>query len=112
LGKLAAGNVDGSVFIYDTTSKGYKFIKSNLDNSKTEVIDLQWDPLSDNYLLVAYKNGAIKLLDTDSGQDVFVYEVSPTGVSAIRWVANVPGEFLSADARTGIVKMWNVSQKY
>ncbi len=51
---LAVGCEDGSIILYDITSKGMKTIKTE---TKELVSDLQWDPLSDNYLLVAHKNG-------------------------------------------------------
>ena len=35
-----------------------------------------------------------------------------TGVTAISWVSTIPGGFITTDARSGIIRIWNVSQKY
>jgi WD40 repeat protein len=56
--KIAVGCDDGSVYIYDVTSKQVKHLKPS-EGKGDVVTDLQWDPLSTNYLLVAYKSGKL-----------------------------------------------------
>lgn len=107
------------------------------------MVDLQWDPRSDHYLLVAYKDGAarcrpplhccsqniagsIKLWDAESDTDLMTYEKQAggerprhfpalltlrAGVSAVRWIPSQPGGFLTTDSKTGLIRLWNVSNR-
>lgn len=37
---------------------------------------------------------------------------TPTAVSCIVAMPNQPGNFLTGDARSGVIRLWNVSQQY
>lgn len=76
------------------------------------VIDLKFDPHSQSYLLIAYKNGRILLGDTDSNRIISIFSRQSGRVSALQWIPHIPGGFLSTDARAGILRIWSVSQMY
>ncbi len=57
------------------------------------------------------ENEGIKLFDTQTLKEVFVYEKETVPISAVRWIPGVPGGFISADTKSGILKVWNVSQR-
>ena len=43
------------------------------------VVDLQWDPLSNNYLLVAYADGIMALVDAEAAKVVHEFDPAPLG---------------------------------
>ncbi|KAF4758860.1 WD repeat-containing protein 17, partial [Perkinsus olseni] len=83
----------------------------------TPVVDLAWDPLSTYYILVAYGNGEIVLLDTsDSGLAVEScrFDAAAAPIRSVVWQCGSrgPGSFLTAggDGST-VLQLWNVSKK-
>ena len=105
LNKLCFGNLDGSISVF-TSGKSYvKEVFSTLDGLKDHegkyrqdcVTDLQWDPLSTDFVLVATESGTLRLIDTERQIIVMGYKL-PKGETNIRkfcWVTNAPGMFLS-----------------
>jgi hypothetical protein len=73
---------------------------------------MQWDPLSNTYLLVTYADGFMSVLDTDSGSVVTDFPRATVDVSMGLWIRNVPGTFATVNERSPVITMWNVSQKY
>lgn len=86
--------------------------KKKVTPSSSGVVDLQWDTLSTIYLLVAYKDSSMCLWDIESQSVVHRFEKEGAGVNSIVWIASAPGNFGTVNARTGIMRIWNVSQKH
>ena len=64
---LAAGHIDSSITIYNSASQSAHRIKcadSKFGSHTDGVVDLQWDPLSDQYLIAAFGSGLMGLFDT------------------------------------------------
>lgn len=110
VGTWAAGTMDGCVLVGALDDKRQtRFQPPSL--GKQEIAELQWDPLSETYLLVANVQGAMVLFDVQSGTELTVFERPAGGLSAIGFVPGEPGNFVTAGAKTGIMWRWNVSQK-
>ncbi|KAF4736965.1 WD repeat-containing protein 17 [Perkinsus olseni] len=83
----------------------------------TPVVDLAWDPLSTCYILAAYGNGEIVLLDT-SGSGLTVescrFDASAAPIRSVLWQCGSrgPGSFLTAGGdRSTVLQLWNVSKR-
>lgn len=76
-----------------------------------DVVDLQWDPLSSVYILVAYKNGSIALWDADMEDELQRFDRKGAGLRALVWMPWSPGSFASVESRTSVMRIWNVSQR-
>lgn len=116
-GQLALGCSNGYVYLLESKKKAQpahlpdrrpKIL--NTANRTVAVVDLKWDLLSSIYLLVAYEN-FVSLWDTQAGSEMHAFEKQGIGISSIAWMAWTSGNFLTTNARTGVVKVWNVSQK-
>ena len=101
-GKVAFGHKDGSLSFVEPGKKVQKHIlKSEMpeENGDDEPVQmLEWDSLSIDYLLVAYKNkSGIKLLDTESYTIIMNFKLPSAAarISGFSWVSNVPGMFVS-----------------
>lgn len=92
-GRFATGDAAGLVVVVDTETKSSKLLK--MDKAEA-VMDIQWDPLSDNYVLIAYRNGNIRLFDADTEKEMQAYEVQMGGISSLRWIPSNPGTTLDA----------------
>ena len=74
--------------------------------------DAQWDPLSDGYLLAGMVSGAMHMYDVDSKQSLQTFEQNTiAGLTMIAWIPGVPGDFVTATDKTGVLRVWNVSQR-
>ncbi|KAK2963213.1 putative WD repeat protein 17 [Blattamonas nauphoetae] len=72
------------------------------------------DPLSPNFLLVALDSGYMSLFDVTQANDqeeIAQFDRESGGINDICWIPWEPGSFVTASARAGILKFWNVSQK-
>lgn len=71
-GVFAVGLDDGTMYIArGSSSRSCKRVPTEV---KSEVVDLQWDPLSDDYLIVVFKNGVKELWDMNRLARVNAYE--------------------------------------
>jgi len=110
---LAAGHADCSITIYNSASQSPHRIKcadSKYGGHTDGVVDLQWDPLSDNYLIAAFGSGLMGLFDTDKQVQVRAFDKSPGGCRCLEWLPTSPGSFVAASDKHGSVRQWNVSQ--
>jgi WD40 repeat protein len=89
----------------------------NLSNNKTSKIQTQqpvteaaWDPRSENYILVAQKDGKISLYDVETLKEMSVFTRHSGGLRALAWVPEIPGGFVTVSERNGVIRLWNVSQ--
>ncbi|KAL9656103.1 hypothetical protein ABK040_007721 [Willaertia magna] len=99
------------IFIIDSKKKK---VLNKYKYSEYKVVDFQWDPLSNSYLLCSYENGQSVLYDVEAkDNDLFKvrqFEKSGAGISCVLWIRKEPGNFLTCDVRAGVVRFWNVSQ--
>ena len=82
--------------------------------------EARWDPLSDNYLIVALRSGTMRLYDTtgyarsdgtnNAPKPAMSFDRAVGGVRALAWVPGAPGDFVTVSATAGGVRLWNVSQ--
>ena len=109
--KVAVACSGGKVYVFDMASKNsYKLFDSS-QSSPAEVVDLEWDKLSSQYLLIAYDHW-MQLWDATSSYSLIQsFDRQSTKVTSICWLDWAPGSFLSANEKTGILKMWNASSK-
>lgn len=84
----------------------------NEGGGRGAVIDVQWDPLSDQYCLVAYKSGHMTMFDMEREAAVQQFEPQPMGLTGVAWMRWSPGSFATVDSASGVMKVWNVSQRY
>lgn len=101
-GSLAAA-VHSTVHFFDPNGKHTKL---QLD---TEVLAVKFDPLSETYMLIAFKDGRINLFDTDSKEQLHSFAKQP-GLSHICWIPGAPGSFITAASKSTVLRVWNVSQ--
>ena len=86
---LAAGHEDCSISIYNTADQASHRIKcfdSKFGGHTGGVVDLQWDPLSDNYLIAAFGSGQIALFDARKKEHVRSFDKSPGGCRCLEWL--------------------------
>nr|XP_039264447.1 WD repeat-containing protein 17-like [Styela clava] len=108
---IAFGHHDGSISLI---IQGKRRILKSADNDETEdpVVVLSWDPLSNDYLLVANKLTGIRLIDTNSGSVISNFFLPSRAVSTccFSWINSAPGMFLTGDKETGTLRLWTVGQ--
>mmetsp|Transcript_83429 Transcript_83429/g.131776 ORF Transcript_83429/g.131776 Transcript_83429/m.131776 type:complete len:1252 (+) Transcript_83429:88-3843(+) len=111
-GKLLCGVADGSVIFYDMAGAKPKqtTLIGKSKTTKDAVSDAQWDPLSESFCLVAFKDGGMSLYDASTLQELTVFDKQPQGIRSIAFVRSQPGNFLTVSDRIGVIKVWNVSQ--
>ena len=102
IGKIAFGHKDGSLSFVNHGHKPHKQVlrPENLDEEGDEdsVQVLQWDSLSPDFLLVAYKKRTgIRLIDTESIQIIMNFKLPSAAakISGFSWIDNAPGMFVS-----------------
>ena len=105
---FALGCSNGIVFLHRPSDKSHKVLL--VKDRTAAVCDVQWDRLSASvYLLVAYYS-FISLWDADAAVELHVFDKQP-GVTSIAFLDWQPGTFLSSNSKSGVLKLWNVSQK-
>jgi WD40 repeat protein len=107
-GLLASGCNNSWVLLYNSKAKQQKTLQ--VKDRTTSVVDMQWDRLSSVYLLVAYQS-FISLWDTDSLSEIHAFDKQPGGITSIAWLDWTAGNFVSSNAKTGILRVWNASQR-
>ncbi|KAJ4458566.1 putative Vegetative incompatibility protein HET-E-1 [Paratrimastix pyriformis] len=124
-GLMAVATEDGTVNIVNTTRPRNAPLKLSPPAFQQEagketpgVVDLQWDPLSTNFLLVAYKRGHLVLFDVTQEKEpvlmLFNREAGsspgmhrgchthpPRGIASVAFIPGEPGGFVTAAERTG-----------
>lgn len=104
---IASGNSDGSIRLFSISTLSIKKIPPI--EKGVGICDMQWDPNSSDYMLACNNNGAIRLIDVSTGEGVRSYEREPK-IQSICWMSWAPGSFCTCTLRTGVIKVWNVSQ--
>ncbi|KAI9197513.1 WD40-repeat-containing domain protein [Polychytrium aggregatum] len=74
-----------------------------------EVTDLKWDVKSDCYLLAAFRNGRVVLIDSNTCLTLSIFDIPSGGISTLSWIPSIPGGFLTTDVRSGVLRTWTVS---
>jgi WD40 repeat protein len=105
---LAVGCNTGSVVLFNLKEKSQKVLQSA--DRTVRVVDLQWDPLSSIYLLVAYAN-CVVLWDSESASVLVSFEHQALNISGVAWMDWTAGNFITTNSKTSVVKVWNASQK-
>jgi len=103
-----------------STSEIYIDVSSGKMTSKAVIVakvtDLQWDPLSIDYLLCAFQEAdSMFLLDVSKEQVMqrFPLKGRHRNVVGLAWQAWAPGTFLAiSENNGGCVSVWNVSQQH
>ncbi|KAK3279060.1 hypothetical protein CYMTET_13034, partial [Cymbomonas tetramitiformis] len=103
--KVALGLESGHVYLYNVSTD--KTVKIDMN---APIIDVKWDPRSENYFLVALNDGRISLYDSETSTEMSVFARHAGGLRALAWVPEIPGGFVTVSDRNGVMRLWNVSQ--
>jgi WD40 repeat protein len=108
-GFLAVGLSDGTITVCDVQTDKIKKVVPK--EKLASVVDLQWDVLSDFYAVVSYRSGDIFLWDMESETALSSFDRQGAGVRCLAWMTYAPGNFATVNNRTGVIRIWNASQK-
>jgi WD40 repeat protein len=109
-GCFAVGVVKGDLLIGQPGERKLKkFTPPSL--AKQPIVEVEWDPLSETYLIAASEKGDIVLFDTSTGSEMTVFDRQAGGLRTMSFIPGEPGSFATAGDKTGIIRTWNVSQK-
>jgi WD40 repeat protein len=108
-GRFALGCNEGGALACLMSTDSVKKLDLNKNSPPSE--DIQWDPLSEKYLLVAFKDGSLALFDVETTQIMMSFERISTGIKSIAWNKSSPGEFFTVTDKIAALKIWNVSKK-
>ncbi|KAF0716770.1 Aste57867_2678 [Aphanomyces stellatus] len=115
-GVLAIGFENGSLGTYVEATETFRLLDKKKPKKTTgpsnAVMDMQWDSLSTIYLLVATRDGQCALWEVTetTGVPLHTFDKQGSGTTALTWLPWASGLFVTANARTGNLKVWNVSQ--
>ena len=104
----AIGLSSGIVLLLSTITKSVASLA--VEGRSEEVVDIQWDRLSSIYLLAAYSS-FVSLWDTEQKTEINKFDKQPSGISSVSWLDWTAGNFVTSNVKTGLVKVWNASQK-
>ncbi|CAF0825794.1 unnamed protein product [Didymodactylos carnosus] len=116
LRKFACGHADGSISIFSAdTQKRHILIGENISSEITapdSVSQLDWDPLSMNYLLILKKISGITLFDAETLTIINTFELprSSAKIRSLQWLPDAPGLFITGDTDNGVLRIWTASQ--
>ena len=110
---IAIGTESGKMFIMDLEKKLFARPAKMLLGSA--IASVAWDLLSPSYILILRKDGNLSMRDVEAkdvqnGSEVAAFAKLPSGQRAIAWAAGMPGTFVCASEKTGVLRMFNVSQ--
>eukprot|EP00743_Colponemidia_sp_Colp-15_P006499 GILK01006998.1.p1 GENE.GILK01006998.1~~GILK01006998.1.p1 ORF type:complete len:1239 (+),score=161.70 GILK01006998.1:69-3785(+) len=108
-GKLICGAGDGTIWLFNTLL--HKLVKIPAKTKQQPIEDIQWDPLSTNYYLVAYKDGTMYLCDADEDTVLQTFDKQGGGIKGIAWIRSQPGNFITTNDKTGAFRVCNVSHR-
>jgi WD40 repeat protein len=108
-GQVAIGCSNGSVIVFDANAKSKLLLQ--VAQRESSIADLAWDRLSSIYLLVAYQH-FISLWDSQNCCEVQIFEKQGMNITNIAWLDWTAGNFISSNRNTGVMKVWNASQKH
>ncbi|XP_052276761.1 WD repeat-containing protein 17-like isoform X3 [Dreissena polymorpha] len=118
LEKAVVGHKDGSLSFCSIGGKSFlQELKPETndddedDQQEDSVVSLAWDPLSVDYLLVAHNLSGVRLVDSSSLSIIMRFQLPSvsTRVKTLDWIHTAPGMFLTGDALSGNLRVWNVS---
>ncbi|XP_050694797.1 WD repeat-containing protein 17-like isoform X3 [Eriocheir sinensis] len=82
------------------------------DSDDHNLVTLEWDTCSPDYILVAYRGGALWLVDVNTMRVITKYILPlSASVSTLAWLPDAPGMFVTGDAEKGIVRVWTVNKQ-
>jgi WD40 repeat protein len=98
------------VYVWDQTANSVVQIRPPEVCEDSLVTDLQWDPLSEEYVLATYSNGFMALLEpaTQAVHSCFRDEKSVPRMAC--WLPTLPGHFVTIDGDAACLTLWTVSQ--
>ena len=56
--------------------------------------------------------GDVSVFDVDTASEVSSFDQHGGGITAFAWLGWAPGNFGTVNTRTGVMRVWNVSQRY
>ncbi|XP_066956128.1 WD repeat-containing protein 17-like isoform X1 [Macrobrachium rosenbergii] len=111
-GRLVIGHEDGRITVY--REEGGKLRYSAYPEGGEDcddLVTLEWDTCSPDYILVAYRGGALWLVDVNSMRIITKYSINMSAsISTLAWLPDAPGMFVTGDAEKGILRVWTVSK--
>ena len=115
-GIVAIGCNMGLIAIYDAQTKSTLATINPPNESYGLCEDIRWS-LGESILLVRYSNlpATLHLFNTDnvdpSTFDPIMTFSSNQDISAVDWVDNISGDFITANTKVGTLRLWNASNQ-
>ncbi|CAG9315711.1 unnamed protein product [Blepharisma stoltei] len=107
-GRFALGCAEGVALFAEMGHDNVKRLEMPKQPAAAE--DVQWDPLSDKYLLVSFKDGSMVLFDAVEAGILQTFDRQGAGIRSIAWNKKSPGEFFTTSDKIAALKVWNVSK--
>lgn len=116
--KVAVGHKDGSLSFCSLGSKCHRHVLQPESDDEDDdyyddsVVALEWDLLSVDYILVCNSHSGIRLIDSSSLSTIMTFQL-PSAASTVKsasWIPSAPGMFVTGDASSGNLRVWNVSK--
>ncbi|ELT94041.1 hypothetical protein CAPTEDRAFT_222827 [Capitella teleta] len=114
--KLVCGHNDGSISVFTPGCRAQRHVlrPENFEGTDEEdpVTAVEWDPLSNDYLLLSSTHNGVRLIDTSSLSVIMSFSLPSAAaqVHTLAWLHQAPGMFVTGDAHSGVLRLWNVSK--
>ena len=115
--RFVLGHIDGSLSLFISGKRNKHVMKGHSDHGQKSldvVLAALWDPLSNDYLLVARKTTGIQLIDVKAMLIINRFHLPSNMISTITmsWVESAPGMFVTGDHESGVLRLWSVCQSH
>ncbi|CAM9738098.1 unnamed protein product, partial [Chrysoparadoxa australica] len=107
LGKITTAWTDGALISIDSsTGKSTKATPRPNEG----IVDMQWDVLSAQYLLLGYRDGTVMLYDEEREEVLRSMEKRLPGLLTAQWMSWAPGTYMTVCNNSTLAQVWNISQ--
>ncbi|GMH38156.1 hypothetical protein BSKO_06040 [Bryopsis sp. KO-2023] len=104
---VAVACADNTVFLLDMSQNEISR-RVTFDHPLT---DLEFDPCSNNYMVLIFKNGTMGMYDVQMFQEVSGFTKQNPADRRICFIPGAPGTFITLSDRSSVLNIWNVSQE-
>jgi hypothetical protein len=78
------------------------------NKNKLPIEDLAWY-IGENYVLVSYIDGSMRLFEMENEEEKFSFERQGAGNKSLCWINNMSGDFITSTDKVGALRIFNVA---